>query len=409
MTLSVSKKLSLPKEAWIGLLSSLVEAYNMAIFSFTAPFFAKRLFCDATPWSAVFFSYSLVFIGSCFLYPAGAIYFGFLGDKKGRQKTCTRSTLGLGLATGMMGFIPIDLFGAQAWICFLLLICAQHFFSGGEYHGSIVFSLEHAREQKSGFMSSASCLFAVAGIALASGLATQSLMIQNPLWVRGCFLIGGIGGLLSYFFKNHCEETPIFAAIPKELLKTVQPKEFLQNQWRRILGTVLILGFFCISYSFIFIFLPLTREGQTFDTLQSLIIYALFLIAAGILADRFGMQKIMRIGCILFSIAIIPLCYFSTHLLILQMTLTIFACLVIGPIHSWMLNQFEPHERCRGIFISSAIATCLFGGSTVPICLILFEKSHSLAITGIYPLVFSLCALAYLTLAKKKDLNAIFG
>ncbi len=56
-----------------------------------------------------------------------------------------------------------------------------------------------------------------------------------------------------------------------------------------------------------------------------------------------------------------PFIYLCENLLSLQMILTACACLVIGPIHSWMLNQFEVQNRCRGIFISSAIATSVFG------------------------------------------------
>ena len=147
------------KEVWIGWLSSLVEAYNMAIYSFVAPLIAPLLFKDQTASNAIFFSYCLVFIGSCLMYTAGAVYYGLIGDRIGRQKICVYSTLGLAIATGLMSVIPVYLF-ENAWIYFLLLIGAQHFFSGGEYHGSIIFSLEHSEPRQNGLASSLSCLFA---------------------------------------------------------------------------------------------------------------------------------------------------------------------------------------------------------------------------------------------------------
>jgi MFS family permease len=118
----------LPREVWFGWVSSAVEAYNMAIYSFIAPFLAQQLFRQTTARSAIFFSYSLIFIGCCFLYPAGAIYYGFIGDKQGRRKTCVYSTLGLAVATGMMGLLPLHFLGGSTWIYFLVLIGAQHFF-----------------------------------------------------------------------------------------------------------------------------------------------------------------------------------------------------------------------------------------------------------------------------------------
>lgn len=369
-----------PKEAWAGLVSSLMEAYNMAIYSFTAPFLAQELFQQQEAWSALFFSYALIFAGSCLLYPAGALFYGFLGDKLGRQKTCTYATLGLALSTGMMGLIP---FGEYAWVCFLLLIGAQHFFSGGEYNGSIVFSLEHAEEQRGGLMSATSCLFAVAGLMAANGFAA---LAHNTLWIRGCFLLGALGGIVSYFIKNHCKETPAFAALPTAYSS-------LQADWRNIVGAIVVLAFFMVSYSFLFLFLPLVRGAGTFDTLWVLGLYALSLVLGGVLADRVGARKVMAIGCALFALAIIPLSYFPNSI---QAVLTLFASLVIGPIHSWLLRQFAVQERCRGIFISSAVATALFGGSTVLICLMLFEKSQSLLVCCLYPLLIAFCALTYL-------------
>lgn len=390
---------TLPKEVWIGWFSSAVEAYNMAIYSFIAPLLAPLLFQQATTWNAIFFSYSLALLASCLLYPAGAIYYGLIGDQYGRQKICIYSTLGLAIATGMMGLVPIHFLGNHGWICFLILICAQHFFSGGEYHGSIVFSLEHSEQKQSGFMSSLSCLFAVLGLASANGLASLSFVMQDELWIRICFLVGAAGGLISYILKNHCQETPAFTDLSQEQLKEVKWSAFIKLAYKKIAITVLVLAFFLVSYTFLFIFLPLASlkvHTQNFDTFKSLIAYGLCLVFSGRIADRIGIQKTLLIGICLFSIAIIPLCYLCSDLLVLQIILTPFACLVIGPIHSWMLDQFDVQQRCRGIFISSAIATSIFGGSTVPICLMILEKSHSLAICSMYPLTIALSAFGCL-------------
>ncbi len=398
---------TLPKEVWIGWVSSLVEAYNMSIYSFIAPLLATLLFQQTTEWSAVFFSYSLVFIGSCLLYPAGAIYYGLIGDKQGRQKTCIYSTLGLAVATGMMGLAPFDLLAGNVWIFFLVFICAQHFFSGGEYHGSIVFSLEHSGKKQNGLMSSLSCLFAVFGLLAANGLATLAFLTEDHFWIRVCFLVGAVGGLISYLLKNHCRETPAFSAISQESLKGVNWSTFIKSELWTIGSVVVVLAFFIISYTFIFIFLPLMHFEQTttenFDTFKTLIAYGLLLVIAGWIADRVGLQRVMMVGVLLFSITIVPLCYFCKNLLVLQMVLTACASLVIGPIHSWMLHQFEVQKRCRGIFISAAIATSVFGGSTVPICLMIFEQSHSLVICCLYPLTISLGTLICLNTYKKTE------
>ena len=52
---AILRKYDLPKEVIIGWVSSLIEAYNMAIYSFIAPFLAKFMFQEASAWSRYIF------------------------------------------------------------------------------------------------------------------------------------------------------------------------------------------------------------------------------------------------------------------------------------------------------------------------------------------------------------------
>lgn len=395
--LSTSATLSspLPKEVIVGWISSMVEAYNMAIYSFIAPLLAPFLFQNTSPGISLIYSYFLVFVAFLVFYPAGALYYGKIGDRYGRQRICISSTLGLALATGLMGLIPIQVLD-HAWIYFLVLICVQHFFSGGEYQGSIVFSLEHYSQPKNGWASACSCLFAVFGIAMANGLAMVAFHMQDAIWWQACFLLGGIGGIISYILKNYCQETPAFLTLSEQQLDHSGWLPFIKQEWRPIVRIFAVFAFFMVSYSFIFIFLPLLNletNINALDTFKSLLAYGVLLIAAGLLADRFGISRIMRIGIGIFAISIVPLCYFIHDLFTLQLLLTMSACMTIAPIHSWMLEQFPPSRRCRGIFLSSALAIAVFGGSTVPICLTLFEASHSIIVCSLYPLIVAVMAL----------------
>lgn len=405
-TLTQVEQKGISKEVWIGWVSSLVEAYNMAIYIFMAPLLATLLFKNSAEGSAIFFSHFLVFVGSCLFYPAGSIYYGFLGDRWGRQTTCIYSTLGLAIATGLMGLVPFEYFAGNAWILFLILICAQNFFSGGEYYGSIVFSLEHSDKKQGGAVSGLSCLFAVFGLLSANGLAALTGVFESELFMRLSFFIGGIGGFISYCLKNHCQETPAFTALSGQHLKEEMSwKLFIQSQWKKIGTVVMLFAFFVVGYAYVFIFLPLLPFDQTslqnFDTFKSLMMYGLSLVAAGFLADKLGLAKVMQAGVVLFLSLILPLLFSCDNLLILQIVLTAFISMVIGPIHGWAVEQFEPKNRCRGIFISYAIATSLFGGSTVPICLLIFEKTASVTLCGVYPLMIAIGSFFCLLLNRE--------
>lgn len=405
--MEIFKIKSKPNEVWVGWFSSSIEAYNMAIYSFTAPLLSLHLFQSESKLNGIFSSYALLLIGSLLFYPLGALYYGLIGDRCGRQKICIYSTLGLSFATAIMGFVPFYSESPLPWISFLILICAQHFFSGGEYHGSIVFSLEHAEDisasqvidekykQKGGFISALSCLFAVAGLCAANGLASLSILMQNQLCLRLCFIIGGVGGFICYYLKNYCRETPSFAMLSQNSLKELKWGHFLKEEWRKIWILISILAFFMTSYSFIFIFLPLTHlntNAQIFNTFNSLIAYGLMLVLAGLLSEKIGIQKTMLLGVGLFSATAFWLCKWQHNLFLLQLSLMSSACLVIGPIHSWMMQQFKVQQRCRGIFVSSAIATSIFGGSAVPICLKIYALTPSLEVCSLYPLAIALNA-----------------
>lgn len=350
----------------------------MSIYSFLAPLLAGYFTGES-----VLLSYGIVFIASLIFYPMGAIYYGFLGDSKGRQKTCSYSALGLALATGLMGIVPFH------YLIFFIAIGMQNFFSGGEYHGSIVFSLEHEDTTKSATTSGFSCLFAVLGLLFANLLATFAIISKSVILVRFSFLLGALGGFVSYLLKNHCHETPLFKKVEREHFVFS-----LKNEGQNIFRVISVLAFFIVSYSYIFIVLPLILPGPSFATLQALIVYGISLVLSGFIADKFGLQKVMRWGALLFSVTILPLSYFSKDLLFVQGVLTLFVSLFIGPIHSFILLQFPIKARCRGIFISSSIATAIFGGSTPTICLFIFEKYHSLLICSLYPLTLGVIIYA---------------
>ena len=113
---------------------------------------------------------------------------------------------GWGLQPVSWASSPFRVYQIKLGYFFLICICAQHFFSGGEYHGSIVFSLEHSEHKKSGIMSALSCLFAVFGLVAANGLATLTLMKGSELWMRICFLIGALEGCSVICSKHTVEK-----------------------------------------------------------------------------------------------------------------------------------------------------------------------------------------------------------
>ena len=111
------------------------ELYDFSIYGFFAPEIGRAFFPAADPLTslvAAFATYGVGFI----MRPVGAIIVGAYGDRAGR-KAALVFTIGLmGLATGLVAFLPgYNQIGIWAPIILLILRLAQGFSTGGNGAG----------------------------------------------------------------------------------------------------------------------------------------------------------------------------------------------------------------------------------------------------------------------------------
>jgi hypothetical protein len=75
--------------------------------------------------------------------------------------------------------------------------------------------------------------------------------------------------------------------------------------------------------------------------------------------------------------------YLAPHIFFMMALLTIGACLLIGPLHSFCYRIFPTAARCRGVMIGDAASVGIFEESVVPMCLEVQHLSGSVLITSI--------------------------
>ncbi len=403
MSLFNSKLFSIPRESWLGFSSSFSEAYNMSLFVFMAPILAPLLFKDSVQENSVFLTYMLIFLGSFVMYPLGAWYYGHIGDAKGRRAACISSSFGLAVVTGAIAFLPINILSNYTWIFFFILLSLQFFFSAGEYYSSIVFSLEHGSTENQGFMSGISCFFAVLGLLLANGLSILSVTFETIISWRAVFIVGLLTGLLSLGFKFYCKESPIFNL--KNEFKSIS-FDFIKENFPIIFSITFVTGFFHSIYAYTFIFLPLiysdsATSNSQLETFFCLIVYGVGLLITGYFSDKYKIKSTMCFGLIAFLCFIfIFISFFHSMPFIIRLLLTLCACIYIGPIHSWVVEQSHPNKRCRITAISTAFAIGIFFNACVPICLFFYQKYASLWLSSIYIAVLAIIALFILLKSK---------
>jgi MHS family proline/betaine transporter-like MFS transporter len=286
-----------------------------------------------------------------------------------------------------------------------LCISLGHFFSGGEYYSSIIFSLEHAKTEKRGTFSGLSCVASVIGLLLSSGLSswagTSGFEVLS--W-RLLFALGFVGGVASYLLKYHCRETPAFQSVTLVKRQFESLGSFIKRRWPQILSIAVVAGFFGSIYAFIFYFIANqspTLQSTTHAVL-GMVFYGICLLMFGILSEKISARRMMIAGGIGFitCAALLLNNRDPESLVVAKYALIFFVSMIIGPLHAWMLDRFIPAERCRGLICGFGLGSALAYGSTTPSCLYLYSLGYTFFEAGVYPL--SLTALTILIVFKSK-------
>jgi MHS family proline/betaine transporter-like MFS transporter len=150
--------------------------------------------------------------------PLGGIFFGWLGDKIGRQKVLAMTLMMMAAATFAVGLLPgYSVLGIWAAVLLVVTKLVQGFSTGGEYSGATTFVCEHSPDHRRGFFVSFLDMGSYLGFALGAALvsALQLILGQGQMEAWGWripFLIAGPLGIVAIYFRMKIEESPAFKA-----------------------------------------------------------------------------------------------------------------------------------------------------------------------------------------------------
>lgn len=392
--MSSSKKYYLP-----GMLGSAIESYDVALYGCMAPVLVKVFLPQIQKTHAYFFYFLFEFFATlCQL--GGARFFGRMGDLLGRKKTMYRTIIGTSFATFAVSILPTyEHIGITATVLFAMTRAMQSFFLGGEYNGGAIYCLEHeVNHKKHGLVSGLYCAFIVSGIFLANFVATLTSYYGHT-YFRIAY---GVSFLLAVFtccLRRKFIETPEYSKAC-QVIPAVSID--IKNEMRyRFIALVIASLFFGALYglpSRIFgALLPLVTNITNTQIMaihsSFLILYALLLIAFGILSDKIGHRKAMNISVIATILATYPLTSLiqTKTLIVIVFVKAIFIILAaafIGPFHAWAQELFVTRSRYNKVSTAFTLGKCcstLILAISVP----LFECCGSLKGPGI---VLILCA-----------------
>jgi MFS family permease len=390
-----------------GLIGNCLGHYDSALFGLLAPFIAPLFFGSQDPLTALILTYGIIPLGLV-SYPAGALFFGWIGDRWGRRQTLFLSLIGMAAATASIGFLPTyKEAGMAAPLLLSMARLLQSFFAAGETTSGAIFMLEHTRKEERGVVSSFFDASTVLGILLASGLVTLLSEGIQEGW-RSLFWAGGAAALFGFFLRLKTVESAEFSA-PKV-------EEVSRGERLKAIGMIaLAAGFsyttYAVPFSLMNGLVPLVSDlekGELMKMNTSLLFLDLLLLPLfGKLADRYGKEKIMLGGAVGSALVALPIfvCLEGAGLgtVIVARTAIVICGVAFGAsYHAWAMEQISPHFRCRGLSIGYAIGTQIIGAPSAAISLWLFQKTEWIGAPGLYLLIAALGAIFSVSFASSQ-------
>lgn len=421
------------KVAVSSFLGNFIEWFDYATYSYFAIVIANVFFPGSDPALALMQTFA-VFALSFLLRPIGAIFWGSMGDKKGRKWALSTSIFLMTGATFCIGLLPGYLaIGLAAPILLLLLRMVQGFSASGEYAGAATFLAEYAPADKRGVYCSLVPASTAVGLLVGSTFATVMYSILpdaavNEWGWRIPFLLAGPLGLVAHYIRTKLEDSPTYQEMQKRVFeKTEDAPHPLRDLFRNHLKELVISFGACmlnaVGFYVVLTYLPVYLETvvmmeasqASLITTISLIAYVLFIFGSGHLSDKFGRKKMLILACVSFIVLTVPaFMLLNTNEFFTVLVVELVMCLILtindGTLSSYLTETFPTSVRYTGFALSFNMANALFGGSASFIATALIAATGSNLAPAWYMVGVSCLALIAMILSHEhtgKELSEV--
>jgi MFS family permease len=365
----------------IVLLASLggtLEFYDFVIFGIFARDIAAAIFPNTSPLVSLMASFA-AFAAGYLARPLGGIVLSHYGDRYGRRRVFLWSVFVMSGATLAMGLVPpYARWGVAASASMVALRLIQGFCLGGELPGALTYVVETA-PRIAPFVCGVVFACVTLGVAAATGV---SLLLRTALpaaeipvlgW-RIAFIIGGLGGILSFVLRRSLEESPEFARM-RDLASRLPFRDLLRTHAAAVLvGCAMLAGTACFNGLF-FSHMPAylagvlqydPREGVYAQTV-GVVASALAILATGWLGDRVPPRYLLRLGVTLLILFAYPfysaLAMRTVNLTLLLTAAGLAAGLSNGSFASLLTDLFPTRIRFTGVALVFNISFTIFSGT----------------------------------------------
>jgi MFS transporter, MHS family, proline/betaine transporter len=406
----------------IVLLASLggtLEFYDFVIFGIFAKDIADAIFPNPTPLVSLMVSFGAFAVGY-FARPIGGIVLSHFGDRYGRRRVFLISLFVMSGATLGMGLVPtFATWGAAASALMVTLRLVQGFCLGGELPGALTYVVETAPEHAPSVCGVVfSCV--TMGVAAATGvsLAVRTWLpagLVPTLGWRIAFVLGGLGGLVSFVLRRSLEESPEFARM-KELAARQPFQEVVKHHLAPVAVGVASLAATAGFTGLFFAHMAAYTSGVLgYDPRQTVlsqtlgvIVHAVGILAVGRVADYVNPRVLLRMGAVAMALFAWPFyAALANHTMSPTVLLVLAgACgsLINGSFAVLLTDLFPTRVRFSGVALGFNVAFTLFSGTAPLVATSLIRSSGS----NVAP-AFVMIAYGLLTFAASFGLRRLGG
>jgi MHS family proline/betaine transporter-like MFS transporter len=390
----------------IVLLASLggtLEFYDFVIFGVFARDIAAAVFPATDPIVSLIASFATFAVGYL-ARPIGGIVLAHYGDRYGRRAVFLWSVFIMSGATLGMGLVPsYAQWGVAAAILMVTLRIIQGFCLGGELPGALTYVVETA-PRIAPFVCGVVFACVTMGVAVATGVSLGVRTYMDPSLVptygwRLAFILGGLGGVLSFVLRRSLEESPEFERMRS--LASRQPfKDLLKTNFVHVaIGCALLAGTGCFNGLF-FSHLPAYLSGVLqYDPRQAVLSQTVGVIASSIgilitgwVGDRIPPRYLLRAGVGTLLVFALPfynaLESRSMNLTLLCTMAGLVAGLTNGSFAVLLTDLFPTRVRFTGVALVFNVSFTIFSG-TAPLVATTLIRDTGQASSPAYMMMFS--------------------
>src|SRR5262245_13885261 len=388
----------------IVLLASLggtLEFYDFVIFGIFAKDIADAIFPNPTPLVSLMVSFA-AFGAGYMARPIGGIVLSHFGDRFGRRRVFLLSIFVMSAATlGMALVPPYARWGAAASALMVTLRLIQGFCLGGELPGALTYVVETAPRHAPFVCGVVFCCVTL-GVAAATGVSFAVRTWLPPgqvaaLGWRVAFVIGALGGLLSFALRRSLEESPEFARM-KQLASKRPFSEVLRTHLGSVVagvaGLAATAGFNGLFFAHLAAYaagvLGYDPRQAIFSQTVGVIVHALAIVGVGTIAARFHPHVVLRAGSLALVVLAFPwysaLAARSLNPTLLMVLAALCASLVNGTFAVLLTDLFPTRIRFSGVALGFNLAFTTFSG-TAPLVATTLIKSTGLATAPAFVMV----------------------